>query len=500
MNDDNLTDSERAIKLLYTALKNHFRQIQQRDFVALQLQHDIKILSSDNRSYTLHKGFYAIQNIDNILNSILFILHPISIETELGETEELEDGTIIEKARQGEPSSQIKLEFALKPILISDNQITLATVCAWAALNDALETSNTEVAQLITHEIFKDTVQIRYKEEFETINAITKPLDKKPIIYNFATKGLKGIEDIAFGEGDGTYTLTAKNNERQRVELRANPKACRDYIANDGANWEYVALIIAIIYRLIDTPEAATMRTNGRVWITTNTILKELTRTAQGFNENAPRDKKFKQIVIDCLKMLSSLQITSYDACGKLQFMGYILQVEYLAEAKDKAGNIIKDIWGFNTDKDSLQYAALTAESTKNTPLLHLERSSLNRKNAWIPQVIRADILSEIRTHMYPKRGKGCKDYTATRSWNEIFKSAEVKADGNISSRRKETIIRDFEEQLKAYAEFERNEKEHIYIEAHSVRDGGRGKGRGAWEKLVIIGHKTYKKYSIDLF
>ena len=497
------TDYEKAVSLLIGAFESYFEPWRNSgNFLVLKLKKDIKF-AQHNKSYTAHSGIYSIRteasakdDLLAVLNGVLLVAQILNIEGLDIDKEELERAGQTTSSEEGE----LKLKFAFEPVTDGKNEMTLANMCAWAALNDALETSDTEAAQLIAHELFNDTVQIHFKEELETINAITKPLDKKPIIYDFATKGLRGIENIAFGEGDGTYTITAKNNERQKVELRANPKACRDYIANDGANWEYVALIIAIIYRLIDTPEAAAMRTNGRVWITTNTILKELTRTAEGVNENAPRDKKFKQIVIDCLKMLSSLQITSYDAGGKLQFMGYILQVEYLAEAKDKAGNIIKDIWGFNTDKNAIQYATLTAESTKNTPLLRLERGSLNRKNAWILQVIRGDILSEIRAHMYPKRGKGCKDYTASRSWDEIFKSAEIKADGNISSRRKETIVKDFEEQLKAYAQLERNEQEHIYIEAHSVRDGGRGKGRGAWEKLIVTGHKTYKKYAINLF
>ena len=331
-----------------------------------------------------------------------------------------------------------------------------------------------------------------------TIKALTKPLDNMPINHSFAMKVLEGFEDIPYGDGSGTFTLEAKKGTGQKTVLSATPEACRDFIANDGANWEYAARIAAVVYELIRKPEAAAMKTEGRVWVTTNTIVKELTRTAQGVNTYAARDKAFRKLVMDGLKALSSAQLSSYDASGNLQFMGYLLQAEYLAEAKDAAGNTIKDIWGFSVDKEALAFALFTEKSTVNAPLLDMK--PMKKSNAWIVQALRGDVLSEIRAKLYPKRGKGVKQYTAKRDWVEVFKSADVKADGDIRSSVKQRIVNDFEEQLRALAVNEKNADKPIYLEARATRDAQRGKGGGAWLKLEVTGHKTFSnKYRIDL-
>ena len=331
-----------------------------------------------------------------------------------------------------------------------------------------------------------------------TIKALTRPLDNMPINHSFAMKVLEGFEDIPYGDGSGTFTLEAKKGTGQKTVLSATPEACRDFIANDGANWEYAARIAAVVYELIRKPEAAAMKTEGRVWVTTNTIVKELTRTARGVNAHATRDKAFRKLVMDGLKALSSAQISSYDASGNLQFMGYLLQAEYLAEAKDAAGNTIKDIWGFSVDKEALAFAVFTEKSTVNAPLLDMK--PMKKSNAWIVQALRGDVLSEIRAKLYPKRGKGVKQYTAKRDWVEVFKIADVKADGDIRSSVKQRIVNDFEEQLRALAVNEKNADKLIYLEARATRDARRGKGGGAWLKLEVTGHKTFSnKYRIDL-
>ena len=336
------------------------------------------------------------------------------------------------------------------------------------------------------------------EERNKTVTTLTKPLEKMPINYSFDMKVLEGFEHIAYGEGGGVFTLQAKSRTDQKTVLSAPPKLCRDFIANDGANWEYAARIAAVVYELIRKPEAAAMKTDGRVWVSTSTIAKELTRTAEGANTYAAHNEAFRKLVMDGLRALSSAQISSHDASGNLQFMGYLLQAEYLAEAKDAAGNTIKDIWGFSVDKEALAFAVFTEKSTVNAPLLNMK--PLNKKNAWIVQALRGDVLSEIRAKLYPKRGTGLKEYTARRSWSDIFDSAKVTADGNLSYRVKRRIVIDFEEQLKAFAEIECKAEKPIYIEAKSTRDPQRGTGGGAWISLEVTGHKTFKgSYQIGL-
>ena len=336
------------------------------------------------------------------------------------------------------------------------------------------------------------------EERNKTVTTLTKPLKKMPINHSFDMKVLEGFEHIAYGKSGGAFTLQTKSGTEQKTVLSAPTEICRDFIANDGANWEYAARIAAVVHELIRKPQAAAMKTDGRVWVSTNTIVKELTRTAQGTNTYATRDKAFRKLVMGGLKALSSAQLSSYDASGKLQFMGYLLQAEYLAEAKDAAGNTIKDIWGFSVDKEALAFALFTEKSTVNAPLLDMK--PLKKSNAWIVQALRGDVLSEIRAKLYPKRGKGVKQYTAKRDWVEVFESADVKADGNIRSSVKQRIVNDFEEQLRALAVNEKNAEKPIYLEARATRDAQRGKGGGAWLKLEVTGHKTFSnKYRIDL-
>ena len=381
----------------------------------------------------------------------------------------------------------------------SDEQAEQLRLEAIEACNSLLEgEADEEKLQEKLHALTARLKQLE-EERNKTVTTLTKPLEKMPINHSFDMKVLEGFEHIAFGEGDGEFTLQAKSGTEQKTVLSAPTTTCRDFIANEGANWEYAARIAAVVYELIRKPEAAAMRTDGRVWVSTKTIVKELTRTAKGVNTYATRDKAFRKLVMDGLKALSSAQISSYDASGNLQFMGYLLQAEYLAEAKDAAGNTIKDIWGFSVDKEALAFAVFTKCNTANTPLLNTR--PLNRNNAWIVQALRGDILSEIRAKLYPKRGTGLKEYTARRSWSDIFDSAEVTADGNLSYRVKRRIVTDFEEQLKAFAEIERNAEKPIYIEAKSTRDARRGTGGGAWISLDVTGHKTFKRsYQIGLF
>ena len=380
----------------------------------------------------------------------------------------------------------------------SDEQAEQLRLEAIEACNSLLEgEAEEEELQEKLHALTARLKQLE-EERNKTVTTLTKPLKKMPINHSFDMKVLEGFEHIAYGEGDGVFALQAKSGTKQKTVLSAPPKLCRDFIANNGANWEYAARIAAVVYELIRKPEAAAMKTDGRVWVSTNTIVKELTRTAQGTNTYATRDTAFRQLVIDGLSALSSAQIASYDTQGKLQFRGYLLQAEYLAEAKDAAGNTIKDVWGFNTGKDAVAFATFTKCNTANTPLLNTK--PLNRNNAWIVQALKGDILSEIRAKLYPKRGKGLKEYTAKRSWSDIFDSAEVTADGNLSYRVKRRIVTDFEEQLKAFAEIERKAGKPIYIEAKSTRDAQRGTGDGAWVSLEVTGHKTFKKsYQISL-
>lgn len=329
------------------------------------------------------------------------------------------------------------------------------------------------------------------------IQTVTGALGKMPTIHDFSIRALKGLEEIAYSN-EGRFVLWAKNGTRQNVVLKANPHSCSQFIANKNANWQYASRITAIVCECIRANKGIAYETGGRVWITTNTIARELTRTEEGVNSGATRNASFTSMINDCLEALSSAQIQMTDAGGNLCFMGYLFNAVYVSEAVDNCGNRIKDVWGFSIDAKDLSFAMFSERGT--TKRKYLAAPPMNPKNAWIVQVFQGDILSEIRNKLYPKRGKGLKEYTATRQWEDIFKAANVKADGNISSHARKSLVEECQDKLIACAKNERDNPQPIYIEAKSIRDASRGRGKGAWESLVVTGHKNLKKsYEIDL-
>ena len=67
----------------------------------------------------------------------------------------------------------------------------------------------------------------------------------------------------------------------------------------------------------------------------------------------------------------------------------------------------------------------------------------------------------------------------------------------------KQKIVDTFERVLKLQADMEKRgemrEGMPLYINAHSVRDASRGRGRGKWEKLVIDCSRELRVPNIDL-
>lgn len=335
-------------------------------------------------------------------------------------------------------------------------------------------------------------------EEPPEVTTVTAKLAKTPYNHSFALKALKGYEAMAYS-GESSYTLKAKSG-KQKTVLRANNELVAEFIGKDGANSELAKRVAQIANELTRTPEAIAARLNGRVWISVNTIINELTRTTAGTNENLRRRAEYHDTVNACLRALSSSQFDIYSHDGNLSYSGYIMNAEYLAKITDTSGNVVRDVWGFLDTESSRDFAELMALQVSRRPPLEMAKP-LNANTVWMGQYLEGDAISAIRAKLYPGKGKsrGLKSHTETRSLQELFNAAEPLADGNLESRRKTQILKDLEKVLYAISKQERNAERPIWIQAKATRDGRTGRGLGRWDSLVITGYKTAHKCLIGL-
>lgn len=519
--DDN---KKKALELVEKATIRHIRPAGVHfmpGFREMELDTEVKL---HQWRVTMHKGLYFVANEDSDMPGSVkrylddpsegLVLYTASISA----TEEELKGLVTayeiteEVDNQGnkdqavsirgteEQAQKLGLSFEMKPVTVSDgHKVTMNELGVWLAIKDAKEAKD-EAALECIHEAMFERLAPEPTEELPapTVNPINRALSTMPIDHSFALKVLQGIEQIAYS-GKGQFELTShKKGSKERTVLNITPEKCMDYIAHDNANWELCGRIVATVHNLLKQPEAIAKAEGGRAWITTATIIKELTRTAKGTNSKLTSNAEFKATVNDALAALSHASIETFDAKGKRIFLGSVFHCEYLETIKDKAGNVIYDAWSFDITNEGTAWALFAEASTSNTALLDIP--PLKATNAWMPQFIDGTIMSALRAKLYPAHGKGLKQFTYKTSWNSIFDSADVKADGNIRPDVKKRIVKDFEAILTARAKtLAKEESKPIWIQAKSTRDGSKGRGKGAWENLEVTGYRTMRKLEIDL-
>ena len=517
-------NKKKALELVKDATKRHIKPAGVHfmpGFREMELDTEVKL---HQWRITMHKGLYFVadedsnmpgsvkRNLDDPSEGLVLYTASASVtEEELKElvtdyviTNEVDDQGSKDQAVSikgtKEQAQKLGLRFEMKPVTVSDgHKITLNELGVWLAIKDAKEAKDEEALKLLHEEMFERLAPEPTEElPAPTVNPINRALSTMPIDHSFALKVLQGIEQIAYS-GKGQFELTPrKKGSKERIVLNITPEYCSKYIAHDNANWELCGRIVATVHKLLKQPEAIAKAEGGRAWITTATIIKELTRTANGTNSKLTKNKDYKNTVNDALAVLSHASIEAFDAEGERKFLGSVFHCEYLKVVKDKAGNVIQNAWSFDTTSEGTAWAVFAEASTSNTALLDIP--PLKATNAWMPQFIDGTIVSALHAKLYPSRGKGPKQFTYKVSWNSIFDSADVKADGDIRADVKKRIVKDFEAILIARAKTLANDKDKpIWIHAKSNRDGSRGRGKGTWETLEVTGFRTLKKLEINL-
>lgn len=322
--------------------------------------------------------------------------------------------------------------------------------------------------------------------------------------HGLIAKTFRGIIAIAYGESE--YTLTPKGGKSKEVyRLRASEKTCSDFI-KAGGNDELLRSVIETVVSIIKDPQAEKYQVGNHLCITVNTITQELLRT-KGGTIKARNYQKQRQIVNAALLAATDARIIATDPSGEellntlSPFMG-----EYRKEYRYKK-QTYRDVWIFDVSAETYNDYSAEQGHTYRYPLLDMERP-LTLSESWIDRYLK-DALNELRHKLYKSDGtkKPQKTATVKRSWAELFeKEAGISTDGQKqepTSRKKQGLVKDFENILKVLADMESHGKlregRPLYLKAYSERDASRGRGRGEWKNLVIEASSNLHTPQIDL-
>lgn len=341
-------------------------------------------------------------------------------------------------------------------------------------------------------------------DEPEEVTLAQYKTDAAFVNHSFALKVFNGLYDIAFGAP--YYEITPKKSgSAESYRLTASVDACSRFFYECGGNVEQLKDVLETVYMLRTDKRSGGFLCNGRVWFTVNTIVEEMRRTTGGTvsAKDYPNDRR---IVDSALLAASGAQIVGTRPDGKPTNIMYALNA-VRRDAVVFNGIEYHDVWGFIQDAATINDYAREIKQTHIYPLLMAKRP-LTIDEAWVDRYLR-DKLNIARGKLYKvsKNGTPCIKSTRVRkypieiSWDSIFETASpMKA---LNSRQKQKVVKTFEKILGLQAEMERKgemrEGMPLYIEAYSERDSTRGRGKGAWVKLVIECSRDLLVPKVDL-
>lgn len=343
-------------------------------------------------------------------------------------------------------------------------------------------------------------------EEPEEVTLARYKTDNAFSNHSFIMNSLNGIYDIAFNDKKPYYEISPKKaGSREKYRLTGSSDAASRFLYECGGNSELLKDVLETVHTLRTDRRAEGFLCNGRVWFTVNTIVEEMRRTTGGTvtAKNYPNDR---QVVDAALMFASGAQVVGVKPNGDPLDVTYLLN----AIRRDKIvfnEAEYRDVWGFSVDATTINDYARDIDQYYCYPLLASSKP-LTISEAWVDRYLR-DVLNEARGELYKKgknkaptiRSARVKHYEKKILWDTIFKTASPMKEP--SSRQKQKIVDTFERVLKLQADMEKRgemrEGMPLYINAHSVRDASRGRGRGAWVKLVIDCSRELHVPNIDL-
>ena len=463
----------------------------------ISLKQDVELVGK--RGTVIHAGVYPILSADGELGYVdLEDMHGelsrlIEEKKESGDYEEIE----IDGKRTGAIKGETKLTFNIKPLLIDGKPLNALEVI----INVALYSAETEDDARELFNTFYSTGDDSSKRETpvlsEEIELAQFDIRDSFVNHSLAMKTLKGMVSIAFGET--SYELTPRGGKSgESYKLTASTDACAKFFAEDGGNAQMMSRILETIHALITDENAPGFTYNVRIWFTTSKILEEVLRTQGGTVQG--RKNVNRKMVDDAILAASSAQIVGTNPAGEP------INVEYFVNAVRRdvvtfRGNAYRDVWGFDLKGWTINNLAIELEQAFRYPLLDMGKP-LTVNQAAVERFLK-DKLHEARGKLYTSNGKrqGRKSYTQRLSWETIFKDFQPLE--KMNSRQKRRLVEDFQSVLTVLAEMDSKDELHpgrpLYINAHSERQAGRGRGAGAWSSLIIEYSSSFHRPKIKL-
>lgn len=318
--------------------------------------------------------------------------------------------------------------------------------------------------------------------------------------HDFASKAIDGLFSIAMGESK--YEIAPRKTARnERYALTASPDACAELFQVRGANTEQVRAILDTVQSLKEDPRAADFLHEGRVWFTVNKIVEETLRTSSGTISG--KDNRTAQELVDsALKAASGAQIVGTSEDGSPTNVLYLLDAVRL-DTVEYNGETYHDVWGISVSTRTYQDYAKERGRYYKYGLPESSRPFTLDTVAAHNYV--SDIMRELRGKLYYTIQRGKRKgqivarkkpdtFTVTRSWDAIFDL--MSPTRKLDSRQKDRVVKAFEEALTDLVREEahgRHEGAPIYVRAWSERDGGKGRGKGAWRNLCVEATRNFR-------
>lgn len=321
--------------------------------------------------------------------------------------------------------------------------------------------------------------------------------------HDLALKALNGLVNIAYGEP--YYEISPRRNSKSKESYRVtgSQDACARFFAERGGNAEQIKAVLETVGMLMRDERAPGFVKNGRVWFTLNTIVEEMSRTTAGTLQGR-KCKASRELVDAALEAASSAQIKGVSPDGSPTNIIYPAPAVRLKTATYN-GETYHDVWGFDAEALTVNSYADELGHTYAYALLKADKPlSIDEKA--IDRYIR-DVLNKVRGRLYTigKNGKVTKKrvtkWVEELSWETIF--ATMRPTQPLDGRQKKKYVETFEKILKLQADMEKlgeaRKGAPLYIKAYSVRDASRGRGKGAWSKLVIECTTSLREPDVNL-
>lgn len=321
--------------------------------------------------------------------------------------------------------------------------------------------------------------------------------------HDFSAKAIDGLFRIAMGEP--FFELVPRSGRsRERYTLTASEDACTKLFQVRGANAEQVRAILGTLHSLIKNPRAAEFAHEGRVWFTVNRIAEELLRTSAG----TIRGKDYPNVhdLVDAaLEAASGAQIKATSPDGVTTKVVYLLDAVRLDEVAYN-GETYKHVWGIAVSAETLaEYAEAKGHAYHYE--LPKREAPFTLDTVWINSYL-THAMNEARGKLYstpksgkgrPRRRRGVTTVTLKRLWQggegAIFDLASPTR--ALTSRQKDRLVRGFEDELTNIVRDESHgglrSGMPLYVRAWSERDGGKGRGKGAYRVLCLEVSNTFR-------